>query len=67
MATRGKGTPPNNRHTGVYWLVAITAGILTMSVRRFIFPDARWWSLVMVGLLVACLAAYLWRAWHTKS
>jgi hypothetical protein len=56
-----------NRPTRVYWFVAIVAGILTGTVRRFVFPDARWWSLVMVGLLVACLAVILWRERHRKA
>ncbi len=56
-----------NLRPSLLWIVAIVAGVLTAVVRRFIFPDARWWNLMMAGLLLAWLAVYLWQEWRTKS
>jgi LPXTG-motif cell wall-anchored protein len=36
-------------------------------VRQLVFPDARWWNLVMAGLLLVVLAGYLWQKRQRKN
>ncbi len=50
-----------NQRTRLLWIVAITSGLVTTVVRQIIFPEARWWNLVMAGLLLVVLAVYLWQ------
>lgn len=52
---------PMNHHTRLLGIVAITSGMVVTVVRQVVFPDARWWNLVMAGLLLVVLAGYLWQ------
>lgn len=47
-----------------YRLNVLTAALLAVVVlyaKEWVIGDARWWNLVMAGLLLAVLAMYLWR------
>ncbi len=58
---------PLNQHTRLLWVVAIASGLVVTVVRQLVFPDARWWNLVMAGLLLVVLAGYLWQERQRKN
>jgi hypothetical protein len=45
------------------WLLmgALLVGCALTGVQRVMFPDAKWWNLVLAALLVALLALRMWR------
>lgn len=52
-----------HRRAAILLLVATTSGTITFVLRSTVFPDAHWWNLMMAGLLLVVLMAYLWQRW----
>ncbi len=52
-----------HRRTATLLLVATTTGVITLVLRNAVFLDAHWWNLMMAGLLLVVLMAYLWQRW----
>jgi hypothetical protein len=42
-------------------LVVVLFALMMMYAKVQVIGDARWWNLVMAGLLLGVLALYLWR------
>lgn len=47
-------------------LIAALAAVVVIYLHGRFVGDARWWNLLMAGLLLALLARYLWRG-HRAS
>ena len=52
------------RQNGRLAAVAVILALGVVMARQLYFPDARWWNLVMAGLLLIALGMYLWNDYH---
>jgi hypothetical protein len=55
------------RKSTLYLVAAIAACATAIVLRQALFPNADWWNPVIIGLLLAALAAHIWRNRHMDS